>query len=92
MGRHSVHRYRPLHSVHGPLYWVVLMWPVLLTRAVRQRSGAGRGGREVVAPGLGTRAPAAIPRRAAAAVNTWQAGEGGVAPQWEERPASVALR
>jgi hypothetical protein len=91
MGRHSVHRYRPLHSVHGPLYWVVLMWPVLLTRAVRQRTGVGQSPEEVAAFRLGSSAPAGTPRRAAAAVETWQLGEGGVAPQWEDHPAS-ALR
>jgi hypothetical protein len=91
MGRHSVRRYRPLHSVHGPLYWAVLMWPVLLTRAVKQRAGGDRGPAELPGPGLGVSSPSTAPRPPAAALSTWQVGEGGVAPLWEERPAS-ALR
>jgi hypothetical protein len=91
MGRHSVHRYRPLHSVHGPLYWAVLMWPVLLMRAVKARAGADRDSAERADPGLETRAPASTPRLPATAFDTWQVGEGGVAPLWDERPVS-ALR
>jgi hypothetical protein len=91
MGRHSVRRYRPLHSVHGPLYWAVLMWPVLLTRAVKSRTGANRHLAERDVRGLEASALSSARPRPAAAVDTWQAGEGGVAPLWEERPAS-ALR
>ena len=93
MGRHSVRRYRPLHSAHGPLYWAVVMWPVMLTRAARPRRRAGDALHETGAAGLDPMTPVGPPAAVrAVAADTWQVGEGGVAPTWDDHPASVALR
>jgi hypothetical protein len=94
MGRHSVRRYRPMHSAHGPLYWAVVMWPVMLARASAQRGRARSSWNGAAPVALEALAPAGGPtttRARAAVADTWRAGEGGIAPTWDEHPGPVAL-
>jgi hypothetical protein len=93
MGRHSVRRYRPLHSAHGPLYWAVVMWPVMLTRAARPRRRTVAAPQQTAPAWLDPMKPVGGPAAArAVAWDTWQVGEGTVAPRWEDHHGSVALR
>jgi len=88
-------RYRPAHSAHGKAYRVLVMWPVILERAVNR---IARGGRRSMPHSrdwrwrrpLGSSAtpsarkgpPPPPPPRSQSIPKVWRIEEGGVRPQW----------
>jgi hypothetical protein len=92
MGRHSTRAHRPAHSVHGQLYWTVVMWPLTLQQRL-PRSVDGRTGRHLADPEVDSSGgPVIVPHRVAgtdsAPADIWgHEEEGSVKPTWEDRSA-----
>ena len=89
MGR-GLGRYRPAHSAHGTAYWLLLMWPSLMGRAVNRLTRGGRRSlrrqprwrRRIVAGSRPRSTPPPPPPPPTPAAMLWDVQEGAVRPQW----------
>ena len=88
MGRGLGH-YRPAHSAHGTAYWLLVMWPSLMGRAVNRLTRGGRRSlrrqprwRRRIAADRPRSGPPPPPPPPAPVPMLWDVQEGAVRPQW----------